>query len=233
MRRSNKILVWDLPTRVFHWLLAGSFAGAFLTAGSTRWLDVHVALGYTILGLIAFRLLWGLIGTRYARFSSYAFGARSVVGYLTSLFTRSPRHYVGHNPAASWAIYGLLALSLAVGLSGYATYSNIGGHSVKELHEGLASALLALVVVHIAGVLVSSLIHRENLVRSMIDGMKHGNTRSGIRQRHRMVAAALVLAVAVSWVGGSRYFDVAPGTVASAAVIASRHNDHEEHRHHD
>ena len=102
---------WDLPTRVFHWLLAGSFAGAFLTAGSARLLDVHLTLGYTILGLIAFRLLWGLIGTRYARFSSYEVGARSVIGYLKSLFTRSPRHYLGHNPAASWAIYGLRGLS--------------------------------------------------------------------------------------------------------------------------
>ena len=185
----SKILVWDSPTRVFHWLLAASFAGAFLTAESERLRDVHVMLGYTMLGLVAFRLLWGLLGTRYARFSAWAFGPRSVLEYLKSLFTRSPRHYLGHNPAGSWAIYGLLALSLAAGISGYAAYNDLGGEWVQELHEGAANALLGLVFVHVAGVLVSSLIHRENLVRAMIDGKKVGEPANGIRRRYRAVAA--------------------------------------------
>ena len=99
----SKLLVWDVPTRVFHWLLALSFAGAFVTAESERYRDVHVALGYTVLGLVAFRLVWGLIGTRYARFWSFAYGPRSVLTYVKSLFTRSPQHHLGHNPAGSWA----------------------------------------------------------------------------------------------------------------------------------
>jgi cytochrome b len=71
---STRILVWDIPTRIFHWLLAASFAGAFLTAESERYRDVHVALGYLLLALIGFRVVWGLVGTRYARFRSFAFG---------------------------------------------------------------------------------------------------------------------------------------------------------------
>lgn len=172
-----KIRVWDLPVRLFHWLLALSFAGAFLTAESERLRNVHVALGYTMLGLVAFRLLWGLVGTRYARFGSFAYGPRAVLSYVKSLFTRSPQHYLGHNPAGSWAIYALLGLSVLAGASGYATYNGAGGHAMEEVHEAMANGLLALVAVHVVGVLASSLLHGENLVRSMINGYKGAHPR--------------------------------------------------------
>jgi len=198
----RKILVWDLPTRAFHWLLALSFAGAFLTAESERYRDVHVTLGYTMLGLVAFRLVWGLIGTRYARFRSFAFGPRSVLTYLKSLFTRSPHHYIGHNPAGSWAIYALLALIVLAGASGYATYEDIGGHGMEEVHEAFSNLLLAAVAAHVAGVAVSSLVHGENLVRAMVTGYKSGLPTQGVRYRHRAIGAALVAAVAVFWIAG-------------------------------
>lgn len=197
-----RVLVWDVPTRVFHWLLACSFAGAFLTAESERYRDLHVMLGYTVLGLVAFRLLWGLIGTRYARFWSFAYGPRSVLTYVKSLFTRSPQHHLGHNPAGSWAIYALLALSMLAGATGYAAYNDIGGHWMEEAHEALANTLLGVVFVHITGVLVSSLLHRENLVRSMLTGNKSGKPVDGIRYRHRLIGAALVAAVAAFWIAG-------------------------------
>ncbi len=196
----TKVLVWDLPVRVCHWLLALSFAGAFLTAESERLRDVHVMLGYTMLGLIAFRLLWGLIGTRYARFASFAFGPRAVLDYLKSIFTRSPQHYVGHNPAGSWAIYLLLGLSVLAGGTGYATYNDIGGHAMEEVHEALANGLLGVVMVHIAGVLASSLLHGENLVRSMITGYKSGAAGAGIGYRHGLVGALVVSTVAAFWI---------------------------------
>jgi cytochrome b len=198
----RKILVWDLPTRAFHWLLALSFAGAFLTAESERYRDVHVTLGYTMLGLVAFRLVWGLIGTRYARFRSFAFGPRSVLTYLKSLFTRAPHHYIGHNPAGSWAIYALLALIVLAGASGYATYEDIGGHWMEEVHEAFSNLLLAAVAAHVAGVAVSSLVHGENLVRAMVTGYKSGLPAQGVRYRHRAIGAALVAAVAVFWIAG-------------------------------
>jgi len=198
----RKILVWDLPTRAFHWLLALSFAGAFLTAESERYRDMHVTLGYTMLGLVAFRLVWGLIGTRYARFRSFAFGPRSVLTYLKSLFTRAPHHYIGHNPAGSWAIYALLALIVLAGASGYATYEDIGGHGMEEVHEAFSNLLLAAVAAHVAGVAVSSLVHGENLVRAMVTGYKSGLPAQGVRYRHRAIGAALVAAVAVFWIAG-------------------------------
>lgn len=198
---ANKILVWDLPTRVFHWLLAASFAGAFLTAESERLRDIHVVLGYTVAGLIGFRLLWGLIGTRYARFRSFAFGPRAALTYLRSLLTRLPQHYLGHNPAGSWAIWLLLGLGLLAAASGYATYAELGGEWLEEAHEAVASAMLAVVVAHIAGVLLSSLLQGENLVSAMVTGYKRGTPAEAIHRPHWIAGMLLAGGVAAYWAG--------------------------------
>ena len=199
----QRILVWDLPTRVFHWLLAGSFLGAFLTADSERYRDIHLVLGYTVLGLVVFRFLWGLIGTRYARFTSFPIAPRRVLGYIKSLFTRSPEHHVGHNPAGSLAIYAILALALLAGFTGYAAYKEIGGEMLTELHEAVANAMLGLVAIHIAAVIVSSFLHRENLASAMLNGYKNGRAADGIRGKHWFVAAVVVLATLGFWAGSA------------------------------
>ena len=195
------ILVWDLPTRVFHWTMAASFAGAFLTAESERYRDVHVSLGYTVLGLAAFRLLWGLVGTRYARFSSFAFGPRRVLRYLGSLLTRAPEHFPGHNPAGGWAIFALLGMALATAATGHASFEDIGGEWLKELHEGAAETMLVIVAVHVAGVVAGSLLHRENLAGAMLSGRKQGAAGEGIRRQHPVIAVLLLAAVVVLWAG--------------------------------
>jgi cytochrome b len=199
--KTDRILVWDLPTRLFHWLLAGTFAGAWLTADSERWIDVHTTLGYTFAGLIAFRLVWGLIGTRYARFASFVTGPGPVLRYLGSIVRAKPEHHVGHNPAGGWAVLALLGLGIVTALSGFLTFNDYGGHWLEELHEGAASAMLALVFVHIGAVLLSSLLHRENLVRSMVTGFKHGVASQAIRRPQWIAAGALVAAVVGFWTG--------------------------------
>lgn len=196
---TERILVWDIPIRVFHWLLVASFAGAFLTAESERWRDVHAMLGYTFAGLIAFRLVWGLIGTRYARFRSFLFRPAELFEYLRSLLRRSPRHYLGHNPAGSLVILLLLGMGIITAASGWATYNDVGGEWLEELHEGAANAMLALVFVHIAGAMVSSLLHRENLVAAMVTGRKRGEPSQGIRRGHAWLALVLLVTVATFW----------------------------------
>jgi len=195
----TRILVWDLPTRLFHWLLAGSFIGAFLTAESEYFRDLHVLFGYTLLGLIGFRLLWGLVGTRYARFTSFALRPGSLLAYLKSLVTGRPQHYVGHNPAGSWVILGLLVLGLLSGASGYATYNDLGGEWLEELHEAVSNTMLALVGVHVLGVLVSSLLHQENLVRAMITGYKFGEPGQGIHRMQWLLGAGLLSGMVALW----------------------------------
>lgn len=166
------VKVWDIAVRVFHWSLALCFAGAWLTAESERYRDVHVMLGYSTLGLVAFRVLWGFVGPRNARFSSFVRGPAAVARYLRSLASGRPEHHLGHNPAGALAIVALLALAALAGLSGWALYEDLGGHWLEESHEFLAQAMLAVVGVHLAGVAVASWLHRENLVAAMLTGRK-------------------------------------------------------------
>lgn len=199
---SSKILVWDAPTRVFHWSLALSFIVAFLTGDSERWRDVHVVLGYSMAGLIGFRMVWGLIGTRYARFRSFSYGPKRILKYLFSILRGDPKHYPGHNPVGSLAVYLLLAFGVIVAASGVVVYNDIGGEWLEELHEAMANAMLVLVLIHITGVAASSLLHQENLVWAMVTGMKQGDPAEGISRRHTWLAVLLVVAVAAFWIGG-------------------------------
>ncbi len=166
------VAVWDPLLRLFHWGFAASFALAWLTAESERWRDVHVILGYTMMGLVAFRLFWGLAGPRHARFSSFVRGPAAILRYLRSLLAGRPEHHLGHNPAGAVAIVALLALALLAGGSGWLLYNDLGGEWLEESHEALASAMLAVVGVHLAGVAVASFLHRENLARAMLTGRK-------------------------------------------------------------
>lgn len=198
---NQRILVWDVPTRVFHWLLAVSFAGAFLTAESERYRDIHVTLGYTLLGLIVFRLIWGFIGPRYAQFRSFLFRPGEIVAYMISLAKAKPAHYVGHNPAGSVAVYLLLALGVLTGATGVLAFQDFGGDALEELHEMTAYAMLTVVALHVAGVVLSSVMHRENLVRSMITGRKSGVPNEGIRRAHAWLGVIMLAAVVAFWLG--------------------------------
>jgi cytochrome b len=196
---SKRTLVWDAPVRVFHWLLALSVLGAFVTAESERWRLVHATLGYSAGGLVAFRLLWGFIGTRHARFSSFVRGPAAVLRYLGSLVTSRPEHHVGHNPAGALAIVALLALTALVSASGHMVYADLGGRWLESLHEFTGEAMMLLVGVHVGAVLLSSALHRENLVGSMLSGRKAAPAAQGIRAPHRILAAVLATAVFGFW----------------------------------
>ena len=200
----QRILVWDFPTRLFHWLMALSFTGAYLTAESERYRDIHVVLGYTLLGLIAFRLLWGIFGTRYARFRSFLFKPREIAAYALSLLKLKPAHYIGHNPLGSVSIWLLLGLGILSVLSGVLLFEGIGGETLEEvfeeLHEFLSGVMLAVVFIHIAGVAVSSVLHRENLARSMVTGFKRAEPEQGIRRPHLWLGVIMLVAVVAFWV---------------------------------
>jgi cytochrome b len=196
----SKILVWDVPVRVFHWLMVLCFAGAYITSEGERWRLVHVTLGYSMAGLVGFRVLWGVLGTRYARFRNFVRGPAQVLRYLRSLLGGVPQHYTGHNPAGAVAIVLLLLCAVLISLTGWASYNDMGGEWLSELHEGAGNAMLALVAVHLAGVVVSTLLHRENLVRAMVTGTKVGDAIDAVRSPHRLVALGLVMAVVVFWV---------------------------------
>ncbi len=191
----QRVLVWDVPTRVFHWSLALAFAGAYLTAESERYRDIHLALGYLMFGLLAFRLVWGFVGTTYARFGSFACQPAAVVCYVRSLFSLQPEHHVGHNPAGGVAIFLLLLLGLLTSISGVGLYWEFGDEEVwEEVHEATSNLMLLVVFVHIAGVLASSVLHKENLVRSMLTGYKTAEAEAGITQAHVWLGRVMLVA---------------------------------------
>ncbi len=192
-------LVWDIPTRVFHWSLALSFLGSYLTGDSERWALLHVTSGYTLLGLIGFRLIWGMCGTRYARFSEFVPAPKTVLRYISSLFKRQPVHYVGHNPLGAVGILALLLLGLVCAVSGWLVYADVGPDWLETVHEVSAEVMLGLVFVHIAGVLMTSFLYRENLVGSMIDGRKQVDTTQAINAKRPLVALLIFMGMIVFW----------------------------------
>lgn len=188
----NKILVWDWPVRLGHWLLVGAFALAWLTSESEELRLVHAFAGGTVVGVVLFRLVWGVLGTHHARFASFLRGPGAVLGYLHGLLRRAAPHATGHNAAGGWAVVGLLALGLLAGASGWLIYEDIGGEWLGELHEGLAATMLTIAALHVAGVAASSLAHRENLVRAMITGWKRGRPEDAITGAKPLAALAML-----------------------------------------
>ena len=233
----TRILVWDLPTRWFHWLLALSFAGAWLTAESERYRDIHVMLGYSLLGLIAFRLLWGVVGTRYARFGEFVRSPALAVRYVKSLVSGRPEHYAGHNPAGAIAILLLLLLGIASGVSGWMVYNEWGGEWMEEGHELFSNLMLAVVGLHIAGVIFGSFAHRENLARAMVTGYKQGEPSQGIQSK-RLIPALVLLTVMAGfwglWFNDKTTFNL-PGKTLSqqAADMGGKDRDGRKGKRHD
>src|SRR3989338_4579367 len=196
---SQRILVWDVPIRVFHWLLVLSFCGAYLTAESERYRDIHVVLGYTLLGLIGFRLLWGFFGTRYAQFRSFLFKPGEIAAYSLSLLKGKPAHYIGHNPLGSVSIFLLLGLGISSGVTGVILFENVGGDVVEEFHEFVSNGMLAVVLIHLAGVVVISVLHRENLARAMVTGFKSAKAYQGVRRSYAWLGVIMLTAVVAFW----------------------------------
>jgi cytochrome b len=169
--RPATVRVWDLLVRLFHWGLVISFTIAWLGEGGK---DLHQGAGYVVLALVAVRLIWGYVGSRHARFRDFVPGPKELLAYLKSLPGGHPRRYLGHNPAGGAMIVLMLAMLILTGGSGWLMTTDAfwGIEWVENLHAAAANLTVVLVFAHLAGVVFSSLAHRENLVLAMITGRK-------------------------------------------------------------
>ena len=196
-RTSGKVRVWDPLVRVFHWGLVAAFATAWLTADELQ--PVHEIAGYAVAGLVAFRLIWGLVGSRYARFAQFLKGPRDTLAYLGDMARGKERRYMGHNPAGAAMVVALLVTLSGTAFTGWlmaeparvamlpdlpqivapawadddgGEYFERGEEAVEELHEVLANLMLLLAALHVGGVVLTSFRHGENLARAMVTGDK-------------------------------------------------------------
>lgn len=196
----REISVWDPLVRIFHWGLVLTFSIAYFSGDEEN--NLHIVAGYVIFGLISFRILWGLIGTRFARFSNFVYSPGSVIKYIKDSAAGRPKYYIGHNPAGGVMVIALLLSLLVVTYSGLKVYAIEEGagplaqqsteisfiklayadddkheeHEQEELweeiHEAFANFVLFLVILHIAGVLIAGKLHDENLIKGMLTGKK-------------------------------------------------------------
>lgn len=182
-----QIRVWDVPVRLFHWLLVIGFALAYFTA-EVHLAAIHIWLGYALIALLLFRVVWGFAGAPHARFRSFIFSVPETLAYVRSLRGGRPLHYYGHNPAGALMVFALLAVLAAIFITGLLTLAAVDydgplrflansvsddtAYLFRHAHDWLVNVALVLIPLHLLGVVVGSLQHRENLVRAMVTGMK-------------------------------------------------------------
>ena len=189
----TSVKVWDWPVRVFHWTLAVSVIGAYVTGESEDFERLHHTLGWVAAGLIGFRVVWGLVGTRYARFSEFVRGPAQVWSYIKSLRSSEPQHFVGHNPVGAVAVILLMALVALSVYTGWLALADNAAEWTEEAHEIVSNTLMMLVVVHVLGVLWSSRTHGENLLKAMLTGSKQAHPQAGIHRNWGLLGLALFL----------------------------------------
>ena len=196
-------LTIDAPTRVFHWLFAGCFAGAYITGDSERWRAVHLALGYMVMALLGFRVLYGLAGPRHARLAVLARKVKGWRSWLKSLHWSSLANARTWSEAQNMTLASITALMLGLIapllLSGYlcdkACDAPLGGDALAALHEFFSNGFLMLVILHLATLSAISLIRRRNLARPMLTGRSPGTGPDPVRYNHLWLAATLLVCV--------------------------------------
>ncbi|MDZ5456791.1 cytochrome b/b6 domain-containing protein [Azohydromonas lata] len=219
--------VTDAPTRMFHWLFALSFALGWLTAESEHWRALHVTLGYTMAGLLGFRLAYGLVGPRHARLSLLWRRVAGAPAWLRDVLRGGTGARVnwgqGQNLLLAGALAAMLLLVVPLTLSGHATYSDWGGEWLEDLHELFANAFLALVMGHLALLAVLSLVRRRNQALPMLTGRVAGSGPDLVRKDRRWLAALLLLAVLAF--GAWQWQALPNGLLPSASVFSGQSHD--------
>jgi cytochrome b len=169
-------LVYDLPTRLFHWLFSGLFLTAFIIAKTiddeSVWFDFHSLAGLTLGFLVILRILWGIFGTKHARFSGFALKPIDLIKYFKGILVGEKKRWAGHNPASSWAGIVMMVMALGLATTGYLMTSGPNKETFEDVHELLANGFIIVVVLHVAGIILHTIRYQEMIALSMIDGRK-------------------------------------------------------------
>lgn len=172
----NKKLVYDVPTRLFHWIFAALFLTSFVIAKTieddTSLFTYHMISGLVLAFWVLLRIIWGFVGTKHARFSGFSLNPLDAISYFKGILTGDKRRWAGHNPASSWAGLIMMGLALGLAITGYLMTSGPNKEDFEDIHELFANGFIVVVVLHVAGIVLHTLRHREMIGLSMIDGKK-------------------------------------------------------------
>jgi len=191
----NNKLAYDLPTRIFHWCFASLFVFSFFVAkvidDESALYAYHMLSGIMMSILVILRVLWGFMGTKYARLSSFMLGPKDLVGYLVSTVSGKTKRYMGHNPASSFAAIGMFLASLGLVTTGIFMSQHVYKDFFEDVHELIANGFLVLVLLHITGVIFHQLRHKDNIAFSMLHGKKQ-NIDDGIEIKSQKIGVAII-----------------------------------------
>jgi cytochrome b len=231
----SKILVWDIPARFFHFAFAASLTAAigigFLVDDDAPLFQLHMIFGVIALFLLVIRLIMGVYGSRYSRFSSFPVHPAEIARYMASAALSKTKLYAGNNPGSAVAALLMFLLVPALFISG----SGLGGGEVEELHESLAWALLAVIVLHLAGLVWHTIRHRENISLAMVTGNKSGKSEDAISSAHWGWGIAIMV-VSIAWIAALfASHDPNKGTVRLPGLgvnlqLGENESDEGEHR---
>ena len=205
----SKKLIWDLPIRIVHWLLTVLIFGSWYTVTVSGNMELHMLIGQTILCLLIFRVVWGFVGTRYAKFSSFVFGPRTIIAYARTLLSRSGGGYAGHNPLGFLAVFAMLLLiGIQVTTGLFATdgdfyegplnnlVSGRTGREITDIHYANFNVLAIMIAIHIVAIFFYLLYKRENLIWPMFTGTKAGEALEAIGGSKLGLALGVIVASA-------------------------------------
>ncbi len=169
-------LVYDLPTRLFHWLFAGLFIAAFAIAKTvddeTILFSFHSIAGLTLGFLVVLRVIWGVFGTKHAKFSGFALNPKDLALYFSGILSGEKKRWAGHNPASSWAALTMMGFAAGLAITGYLMTSGINKEDYEDIHEIFANGFIIVVILHVTGIILHSLRYKEMIAMSMVDGKK-------------------------------------------------------------
>lgn len=178
----KKQLVYDYPTRIFHWLFAALFLTAFAIAKTidddSPIFSFHSIAGLTLGFVVLLRIVWGFVGSRHARFSNFALKPQELIQYFWGILRGDKKKWAGHNPASSWAAIVMMLLALGLGLTGYLMTSGPDKEIYEDVHELMANGFMVVVLLHVAGIALHTVRHQELIGLSMVDGRKNDVSES-------------------------------------------------------
>ena len=193
----SKRLIYDLPTRIFHWAFVVLFATSFIVAKTlddeNPLFSIHMIVGFLLGGLTLLRIIWGIAGTRYARFSSFALNPANLMSYVKGVFTGDKKRWIGHNPASSWATVIMFISALMLAVTGYLMTSG-QKETFEDIHELFANLFLITALFHIAGVALHAIRHQDGIALTMITGKKsHVSEEFGITNQRPVIAFLIIV----------------------------------------